>query len=167
MLPFSCILGNERKFYDFVSSLDAMAEKYAESGITLAYHHHNWEYIKLSNGRSRMEELLGRTKIIKFVHDTYWTARCGISPALQISEFGDRLLGVHMRDLTFKKKGLRVIPTDATIGDGVINFTDVLSAIKSIGCYAVIEQNSKNPYCDIEKSFNRLKAINLSLEDKE
>ena len=107
-----------------------------------------------------MAELISKTKKIRFVHDTYWTARCGIDPVLQIGEFGDRLLGIHLRDLTFKKKGLGVIPHDTFIGNGVIDFKRVLSAAESSGCeYTVIEQKTNIPYDDIERSLQYLKAI--------
>ena len=168
MLPFKCILGSEKSFYSFVDSLDGMCDVYAASGITLAYHHHNWEYIRLSNGKSRMEELLQRTKKIKFVNDTYWTARCGTDPAHQIKNFGDRLLGIHLRDLSFKKRGLSVIPHDAAVGDGVIDFSAVLGAAEEVACsYCVIEQNSKSPYRDIEKSFGYLSALRSHTDNKE
>ena len=168
MLPFKCILGSEKNFYDFLSSLDDTYNLYKENGITLAYHHHNWEYIKLSNGKTRRAELLSATKEIKLVHDTYWSARSGISPHKQIEEFKNRLLGIHLRDLTFKKRGIQVLSQDAAIGDGVINFEDVLLSAKRAGCqYYVIEQNTKNPYSDIIKSLKNLKAINSRLENKE
>jgi sugar phosphate isomerase/epimerase len=164
MLPFGCILGKEQKFYSFVASLDAACEAYAKRGITLAYHHHNWEYIKLSNGKRRMDELLARTEKIKFVHDTYWTAKCGIDPARQIRDFGDRLLGIHLRDLTFKKRGLDVLGVNAAIGDGVIDFASVLSAARAVGCeYTVIEQKTKAPYRDIRSSLEKLKLIAESM----
>ncbi len=168
MLPFECILGSEGKFYAFADTLDAAYDMYAKAGITLAYHHHNWEYIRLSNGKSRMEELLARTSRIKFVHDTYWTARCGIDPAVQIKEFADRLLGVHLRDLTFDKKGIDVVSRDGVIGEGVIDFPCVLEAAESVGCsYYVIEQKTDDPYRDIEKSFIYLEAIRSRIKDKE
>ena len=161
-LPFSCVLGDEEKFYFFISKLDSQYELYEKEGITLAYHHHNWEYIKLSSGKTRMEELLGTTSKIKFVHDTYWTARCGIDPAKQIGQFGDRLLGIHLRDLGFSKKLIDVVPHDTCVGGGVIDFRSVLSAAKKVGCeYFVIEQNSKDPYSDIEKSYNYLLSLNI------
>ena len=161
-LPFSCVLGDEEKFYSFISKLDSQYELYEKEGITLAYHHHNWEYIKLSSGKTRMEELLGKTSKIKFVHDTYWTARCGIDPAKQIDQFGDRLLGMHLRDLGFSKKLIDVVPHDTWVGGGVIDFKSVLSAAKKVGCeYFVIEQNSKDPYSDIEKSYNYLLSLNI------
>ena len=160
MLPFKCILGKEHKFYEFISLLDKTFDTYAENEITLAYHHHNWEYLKLSNGKTRMNELLHQTKKIKFVHDTYWTAKCGICPAFQIKEFGNRLLGIHLRDLTFKKQGIKVNGTDAAIGDGVIDFAAVLDAAEKTSCsYLVIEQNTKEPYTEIEKSLNSLLNI--------
>ena len=157
MLPFSCILGGEDKFYTFVSLLDRMYDVYADQGITLAYHHHNWEYIRLSNGRTRMAELLSKTERIKFVHDTYWTARSGVSPAKQIREFGDRLLGIHLRDLAFKKRLLDVIPHDTVVGEGVIDFGEVLLAAAEVGCeYTVIEQKTHTPYEDIAHSYKNL-----------
>lgn len=168
MLPFKCILGSEAKFYDFIASLDPMCEVYANAGITLAYHHHNWEYIKLASGKTRMRELLERTSKIKFVHDTYWTAKCGVDPARQIADFGDRLLGIHLRDLAFSAKGLDVVGHDAAIGDGVINFESVLRSAESVGCsYYVIEQKTDTPYRDIEKSFKCLESIRSKIEDKE
>ena len=160
MLPFKCILGSEASFYSFLSSLDSLCDTYAEQGIILAYHHHNWEYIRLSNGKTRMAELLDRTEKLKIVHDTYWTAKSGISPESQIREFGNRLLGIHLRDLSFKKRGIDVIGCDAAIGDGVIDFSAVLMAAREVGCsYLVIEQNTKKPYRDIEKSFTRLNEM--------
>ena len=147
MLPFSCILGGEGKFYDFVNTLDRQYEVYQAHGITLAYHHHNWEYITLSNGKTRMEELLEKTKKIKFVHDTYWTTKCGLSSARQVQRFGDRLLGIHLRDLTLHKKGLKVLSADGAVGTGVVDFTAVLQAAKETACqYLVIEQKTDKPY---------------------
>ena len=164
MLPFKCVLGGENKLYAFLSALDAACDEYAKRGITLAYHHHNWEYIKLKNGKTRMAELLDGTKKLKFVHDTYWTARCGIPPAKQIEEFGERLLGIHLRDLTFKSHGIDVISSDAALGDGVVDFASALSAAEAVGCqYYVIEQKTDEPYREIEKSFNYIEKIKNEL----
>ena len=160
MLPFSCILGKEKRFYDFIATLDKQYELYAKHGITLAYHHHNWEYVPLSSGKTRMEEFLAKTEKIRFVNDTYWTAKCAVDPADQIRLFGERLIGIHLRDLCFYKHGLDVPSKDCPVGDGVISFKRVLSAAKASGCeYLVIEQNSKEPYRDIEKSYRHLASI--------
>ena len=160
MLPFSCILGDDEKFYRFVDSLDPFCERYAAHGITLAYHHHNWEYIRLASGKTRMQELLGRTKRIKIVCDTYWVARCGVDPAKQIRELGGRLLGAHLRDLSFRGQLLKVLPLDTSLGSGVIDFRAVLCALDEVGAeYAVIEQNTKAPYEHIANSLKHLEQI--------
>ena len=167
MLPFACILGSENRFYSFIHTLDRQFEIYQAHGITLAYHHHNWEYIKLSNGKSRMSELISKTEKIRFVHDTYWTARCGIDPVVQIREFGDRLLGIHLRDLTFKKRLLDVLPLNASIGEGVIDFKRILFAARTVGCeYTVIEQKTNHPYEDIRRSLSNLRAIEAEIEEE-
>ena len=107
-----------------------------------------------------MQVLLSQTQKIKIVHDTYWTARCGIDPFKQIEEFGNRLLGIHLRDLAFKKKGIKVLATDTAIGDGVIDFKSVLASAEKTGCaYYVIEQKTNDPYLCIEKSLRTLSAI--------
>ena len=165
MLPFGCILGKEDKLYNFIETLDEQYELYERHGITLAYHHHNWEYVRLSNGITRMDELLSRTRKIKFVHDTYWTARSGIDPEIQIKRFGSRLLGVHLRDLTHSAKGLDVLSRDCAIGDGVIDFSRVIPAAVGVGAeYLVIEQKTNTPEVDIEKSYLKCNSI---LDSKE
>ena len=159
-----CELDDKAK--EIISTLDKQYEIYEKHGITLAYHHHNWEYIKLSNGKTRMAEILSETKKIKIVHDTYWTARCGTDPVLQIKEFGNRLLGIHLRDLTFKKSGIDVLSVDTSIGNGVINFGGVLEAALENGCnYYVIEQKTDEPYADIEKSFKYLNSIITNIKE--
>lgn len=154
MLPFSCILGKEKRFYTFIEGLDAWYEKYEAYGIELGYHHHNWEYVTLSNQKTRMEELLTKTKKIRFVHDTYWTTKCGLSSPKQIRLFGSRLMGIHLRDLALYPKGLAVHSKDTSVGSGVIDFSRVLEEAKKAGCaYYVIEQKTKEPYEDILKSY--------------
>ena len=166
-LPFDCVLGSEQRFYDFVSTLDRQARRYARYGITLAYHHHNWEYIRLSNGKSRMDVLLENTEKIQFVHDTYWTTRCGLSSPQQIRQFGHRLLGIHMRDLALYKKGLQVCARDAAVGQGVIDFAAVLEAAAQTPCqYFAIEQNTATPYEDLQRSYEACLQIRNRMEEK-
>ena len=87
----------------------------------------------------------------------------GVSPDDQIREFGSRLLGVHLRDLAFKKKLLDVVPHDTSIGSGVIDFSRVLYAAREVGCeYMVIEQKTDKPYEDIKISLENLRKINLN-----
>ena len=154
MLPFKCILGKEKEFYKFINKLDKTYDEYQKEGITLAYHHHNWEYIRLSNNLTRMDELLSKTHKIKFVHDTYWTIKSSYDSIKQIREFNDRLLGIHLRDLTHYKKGLKVLSKDCEIGKGIIDFKRIIQSALDVGCeYFVIEQKTNTPYDSIKQSY--------------
>ena len=107
-----------------------------------------------------MDELLARTEKIKIVHDTFWTARCGIDPARELSRFQGRLLGVHLRDLLPYRKGLSVPVCDCALGEGTLDFSRIIPAALSAGAeYLVIEQNTRTPYSEIEKSYNYIKHI--------
>lgn len=164
-LPFRCVLGKEEKFYEFIFALDEIYEYYYSHDIRLAYHHHNWEYIKLSNGKTRMEELLCKTSKINFVFDTYWTVKSSYNPIEQINQFNNRLLGVHLRDLSLYKKNIKVLSKDCELGKGVIDFKEIIDKSLSVGCnYFVIEQKSKSPYTSIETSYQHL--INLKIIER-
>jgi iron complex transport system ATP-binding protein len=109
---------------------------------------------------AKMEELLEKTQKIRFVHDTYWTTKCGMSSALQIRRFGKRLLGIHLRDLALYKKGLKVLSKDAAVGEGVVDFSAVFEAAEKAGCeYYVIEQKTVKPYEKIAISLKNCKKI--------
>ena len=154
MLPFKCILGKENEFYKFIFTLDETYDLYKKDGITLAYHHHNWEYIKLSNNKTRMEELLEKTNKINFIFDTYWTVKSSFDPIKQIHDFNDRLLGIHLRDLTLYQKGLNVLSKDCEIGRGIIDFKQIIENANDVGCkYFVIEQKTNTPVKSIKESY--------------
>ena len=168
MLPFRCVLGPEKLFYEFLKVLDQQYEVYEAHGIELAYHHHDWEYIKLSNGKTRMEELLRKTKKIKFVHDTYWSTKSGVPSEVQIQRFGERLQGIHLRDLTLYKKGLKVLSKDAAIGEGIIDFEKVFVEAVKVGCdYYVIEQKTAVPYEKIAVSYQNCMKLRNAYEVNE
>jgi sugar phosphate isomerase/epimerase len=52
VLPLSCILGGEWPLRAFAARLDSLAARYREQGITLAFHHHDFEFKRLG-GRGR------------------------------------------------------------------------------------------------------------------
>ena len=156
MLPFKCILGNDNDFYQFLKMLDPLYDEYKEKGLELAYHHHNWEYTKLDNGKLIMDELLEKTNKIKFVHDTYWTTKSGRCSCKQVEEFGKRLLGIHLRDITFYRKNIKVLSKDTEIGKGIIDFNNIIEKAE-YAKYLVIEQKTKTPYYSLGKSMDYIK----------
>ena len=160
MLPFEVILGNEAKFYQWINQLDQQAELYRRHGIELAFHHHDWEYAFLSNGKTRMDELLEKTNQLKFVLDTYWLSVCGRNVVDELHRFHDRLLGLHIKDVTLVQKGLRVKMKNTIIGTGILDFESILHEAEKEKCaYAVIELNTDHPVLDVKQSFLHCQTI--------
>jgi sugar phosphate isomerase/epimerase len=156
------ILGGEKELFAFIGKLNGLHARCKEKGLTLAYHHHDWEFVNLG-GRTRFDILVERLDPgIRFVVDTYWTQRCGIAPQERIDSLQRRLLGVHIRDFTVSQKFHRVRPRDCEIGFGTIDFSAVYAAAEKAGAaYCAIEQNSAAPFESLSQSIQYLKERNL------
>ncbi len=169
VLPLSCILGGERPLRAFALRLEGLAARYREKGITLAFHHHDFEFKKLgasaagpSGGQSKLEFLVGHSSpAVKFVLDTYWAKRAGDDPCRLIAWLGERLAGLHLRDHAIVKKGSRFIHMDTELGRGDIDFAAVVKAASPFASYAAIEQKSEAPFDSLAHSLERLKRLGL------
>lgn len=162
VLPLKCILGGEKELIDFCQEINRLASKYRAEGITMAYHHHHWEFIKFGE-KNRLQILMEKLNSdIKFVTDTYWTKRCGVEPQQLIKDLDGRLLGVHIRDMKVVQKGMKVSPIDCELGRGTIDFESVIREAKSSGAiYCAIEQDSKDPLRSLQVSMEHLKELSI------
>jgi sugar phosphate isomerase/epimerase len=147
-LPLSCILGQDRQLIAFADAINRMIDAYAEKGLSLAYHHHYWEYVLMDNGETRLSFLMRRCPKLRFVNDVYWSAKVGKNPSEQIDEFGQRLAGIHLRDIMAYRSGIHVKTRDCEIGKGLLDITAVIREAEKVGCpYLVLEQKTtKHPF---------------------
>jgi len=161
-LSLKGIIGNERDFASFAEEINRLVALYAKEGLTVGYHHHNWEYVRFPGGETKLSFLIRYCPNLRFVNDTFWSARAGKNPAAQIREFGKRLLGVHIRDILDEEAGLKVKTKDCELGRGFIDFHEVVSAAKEAGAeYCVIEQKTKSPLKSLKTSRAFLKKEGL------
>jgi len=153
MIPPRVILGNEKAFFDFIDELNSLALYYQKQGLQFGYHHHHWEFVRLHDGESRLSHLVHDTHNVVFVNDTYWTARSGVDPADTIALFGEKLLGVHLRDIQDEKALWQVKTKDASLGEGYLNFARIFDALRNNPVvYAAIEQGGKNGLVHLKTS---------------
>ena len=147
VMPVYAIIGKTKSVIKLGKQLDILKDKYNKEHIDFAYHHHDFEFKKIK-GKSKLDILLENTsQDVKFVTDTYWTAKSKLSPSDIITKFGKRLMGVHIRDLSkldFK--------TDCEIGSGSIDFNKVLTKAGKYASYVAIEQNTKTPLESLKQS---------------
>jgi sugar phosphate isomerase/epimerase len=165
-MPFRFIWSSDQKFKDYIVQLNLLADTCSKLNITLAYHHHYWEFVKLKNGKTKLEEIFDNTANMKFVCDTYWTAKCGVNPSKQIEYFNKRLLGVHLRDINVFKKNFKVKSDNCPLGQGFIDFKSVFKKAQQAGAeYMAIELKSEEPMLDIESSKDYLIEENLITQE--
>lgn len=99
------------------------------SGLTLAYHNHDWEFRASDalNGRrpfDLMLELLEPT--VQFEIDTYWVAVGGSDPLEIVSMLGARASRLHIKDGPLDRE----LPMQA-VGDGRMNFPPIIQASRA------------------------------------
>jgi sugar phosphate isomerase/epimerase len=101
LLPSHHIFSGEQGLKRFAADMNALAERYRREGIRLAFHHHDFEFLKFGSKRG-LDILLENTEpvLVFFVSDTYWAQKGGICPAALIRRLGKRAISIHLRDYT-------------------------------------------------------------------
>lgn len=162
-IPILSFLNKEKGFLNLAKRLNLLGEKVRNKGVQLIYHHHHYELIRIGN-LVGLDQLIKETepKYVQFLADTYWLARGGYNPASFIEKNKTRIKGVHLRDFELKFSFGRFVPTEVAVGDGRIDFKEILSKKNDwdIDFYS-IEQDTKQPLEDLLKSYQYLKKMVL------
>jgi sugar phosphate isomerase/epimerase len=145
-----------------IELLEAAALKLKGMGKKFLYHNHNFEFAKYGNGKTFYDLLIENTNELGFILDTYWVQSGGASIVEYVKKLKGRIQCVHLKD--FKVEGFT--PRFAAIGDGNINFIEVINAMKKAGTkYYFVEQDDaesyENAFAEVEKSINYLKNIEV------
>lgn len=163
VLPTECIVGTDDKLVEFCKWASELAAKYKAAGIQLCYHHHDFEFIRSASRKegTRFDIIVeNMSKDMNFIIDTYWTTKAGINVEKMLERLSGRVRGVHLRDYALYRKFVGRNPANYALGDGVIDFNWIIEAAKANGVdYGAIEQNTKRPYHEIEKSVAHLNKI--------
>lgn len=161
VIPLKNFLKGKEGIKALGRELDKIGKRTKEHGISLLFHHHNFELIKFENKIS-LDLLIDETdsKLVNFICDTYWIAKSGYNPAKFIADRLSRVRGVHLRDNHFYFKTGKFSSTDTTIGQGTIDFESITALDKQglIEFYS-IEQDTDNPKKDIKQGYDYLKNI--------
>lgn len=161
-MSVKAILGGEKELEDFCEELKRICSLYQDEGLKVLYHHHYWEYGLLPSGETKMQYIFEKVKDLSFILDTYWTAQCGIDPAEQMKKLGDRLYGLHLRDLKMAKSGLKMKPENCELGKGLLDIRKIVAqAEEQKAVYLALEQKCDDPFKSLEISTSYLNANKL------
>lgn len=137
------------------AQMNKWAELADERDLGLAYHNHNFEFAALPNGDIPYHLLLDNTDpgLVAFELDCYWCSLAGHDPVEILSEHGDRIRLLHLKDMTAKGDM-------APVGEGTIDFPAVLAKAHNIGVeYVYVEHdNPADPWASLATSFKNLKG---------
>lgn len=155
VLPTKAIVGGKSDLLEFCKDANKLGEKYRAEGIDLCFHHHDFEFLIRNYGVQI--DILAKNLEIDFVIDTYWATKGGI-PADSLTQRLEKVKGYHLRD--YGLCGVKRKAKDFALGDGVIDFKKIIDeGIKNNVEYAVIEQNTKQPFDELKKSVEHIKTL--------
>jgi sugar phosphate isomerase/epimerase len=155
------LLPNERgsveKYNAHADALLAAHRIAQQSGITVGYHNHDFEFEPLGNTNG-YEILMNRTagSGVVFEMDLYWMNFAGQDPVAWWTRFPGRFPMVHVKDSTAAPaKEMR------PVGQGVIPFGTLFAKrnLAGIKHFYVEHDNPADPFASITSSYGYLKAL--------
>lgn len=157
MMPL-CFRGSDDKIKQFADFLNDTQKKLADSGLSMNYHNHSFEFRKMKNGITVYDYLIENTdRGVCFIPDTFWLAHAGQNPCDYLNRLTGRVNTMHLKDL----KRVCALDTMRAVGDGTLPFGDILAAAEKAGCgNAVVELDySSKPYEALKKSMDYIRTI--------
>ncbi len=167
-------------FPEVVKNIAMLGKTAKELGMTLLYHNHDFEFVKL-DGKYALDVLYGEVPadLLQTELDMCWVNVGGEDPAKYLLKYKGRAPVVHLKDFSGKKSEnmyeLIGIESEAQekpstfefrpVGSGQQDFPAILAAAKQAGAeWVVVEQDSPSmgltPMESIKKSIEYLKTVN-------
>ncbi|MEW4327660.1 sugar phosphate isomerase/epimerase [Rossellomorea marisflavi] len=147
----------ERDYALLISDLNDIGERCHEAGLTLCYHHHDFEVLTEYNGRPALASILEETNV-KAELDLYWLTYAGENPAKWIERHHPPL--VHLKDMT--TDGERFF---AELGTGGVDLKPAFALSESANIqWWIVEQDASktSPIESVRKSMDYLKQMGLA-----
>lgn len=131
-------------FTELGAKMNAYGSRFADAGLKLGYHNHDFEFTMTTDGgKTIFETLIEITDpaLVSFELDLFWAAVGGYEPDEVMLQYPDRVRLVHLKDGYELASG-----KDAPFGEGVMDWGAIFSAAREIGIeYYITEQDNPNP----------------------
>lgn len=142
---------------NFVKDMNRISAAFKKHGITLAYHNHHLEFMKIDN--QFIMDFFAENGDFDFILDVYWLAYAGIDPARYIKKLGKRAKVIHFKDM-------KIVRGDndheiAEVMEGNLDWDSIIAASEDAGSeWAMVEQDicQRDPFESLAISYNNLKT---------
>jgi sugar phosphate isomerase/epimerase len=120
---------NAEDYSTLAKRLNYAGQLCKKAGLKLAYHNHDFEFIKYGN-ETGMDILLKNTdkKLVNFEMDIYWVIRSGLQPYAFFKANPGRFVMWHIKDMDPSDPNL-----NTEIGSGTIDYKDIFKHVKLSG----------------------------------
>lgn len=112
-----------------------------QNGIQLAYHNHDFEFLKMDDENNFYDFILKNTSsdLVKMEFDLYWISKAGLDPLDYFDKYPKRFPLWHVKDMKADTKDF------TEIGNGTIDFKRIFEARAKAGLeHWFVEQDSSD-----------------------
>jgi sugar phosphate isomerase/epimerase len=135
-----------------------------EFGIQFGYHNHNFEFDTVEGKIPYFDIMMAELdkNLVTMELDTFWVSKAGYNPVDIFKKYPGRFQLFHLKDMYKKEAPFYTVIKDdiAPVGEGVINFKEILAAKYIAGMkYMIVEQDQSRDgtiFEDVKKSINNL-----------
>ena len=142
---------------DFAEKLNALALKFREHGITLAYHNHAIEFRRFE-GKMMLELIYGHAPDLQGEIDTHWVQRGG--PVCWIKKLAGRMEVIHLKDYGIdsadNKNIWSNVPVMKPVGQGNLAWDEIIPVSEQSGVKIFVVEHDKDvpdPFSSFGQSF--------------
>ena len=156
---------NIESYKKMVQDWNTVAGIMKENGMLFGYHNHNFEFADINGVVPYFDIFLpGLDKdLVTMELDLFWTTKAGQDPVEIFKKYPGRFQLLHMKDMFTKEAPYYTtdgVNDFAPVGQGVINFKEILAAKDIAGMkYMIVEQDSTKdgkPFDAIKTSITNL-----------
>lgn len=127
---------------DFGKRLGAIGETYRAEGYPLAWHNHDFEFAKLKDGSVPQDIMFEAAPLLDWEIDVAWVVKGKADPFKYIKAYAGRITTVHIKDIA--KRGENEDEDGwCDVGQGVIDWPKVMTAIKATRCTHFVLEHDK------------------------
>lgn len=155
----------EDGYLRFAKDASEIGKVLANDGLTFSYHNHSFEFMRYG-GRTGLDIVFDESdpNYLQGELDTYWVQHGGGDPVAWVRRLKNRMPVVHLKDMAVISEGWNVQQIMAEIGEGNLNWTEILSACKesNVQWYAVEQDEcQRDPFESLTISYQYLKKLGL------
>lgn len=141
---------DENTVRELASRLNKVGRTLKDGGMSLLYHNHNCELLKMPDGRTAYDIIIDNTdpELVGFEFDSYWFAEGGADALGTMKRLGERMKLWHINDRGTRQKGVCMTPilkTDSMeLGTGCMPLDALCEQAKLNGIETVVLEGHRN-----------------------